>query len=70
MRKEDGAGISKYLRAMKLELTMIHYENVWPRSSQAPVTDLWRAEGTAELAEELALRNEVLCLWWRLQRPC
>lgn len=70
MRKEDGTGISKYLRAMKLELTMIHYENVWPCSSQAPVTDLWRAEGTTELAEELALRNEVLCLWWRLQRPC
>ncbi|KAK7807461.1 hypothetical protein U0070_025093, partial [Myodes glareolus] len=58
MRKEDGTGISKYLRAMKLELTIIHYENVWSCSSQAPVTDLWRAEGTTELAEELALRNE------------
>lgn len=35
MRKDYGVGILKYLRAVKLELTMIHYEKAWPCSSQA-----------------------------------
>ena len=55
----NALGISKSLRAveLKLELTMIHHENLWPCSDQVPMTDLGLAEGITALEEELALKG-------------
>ena len=55
----NALGISKSLRAveLKLELTMIHHENLWPCSDQVPMTDLGLAEGITALDEERALKG-------------
>uniref|UniRef100_A0A8P0PJ91 Uncharacterized protein n=2 Tax=Canis lupus familiaris TaxID=9615 RepID=A0A8P0PJ91_CANLF len=52
-------GIWKSLRAveLKLELTMIHHESLWPCSGQVPMTDLELAESITALAGELALNG-------------
>uniref|UniRef100_A0A8C6DH04 RRM domain-containing protein n=1 Tax=Moschus moschiferus TaxID=68415 RepID=A0A8C6DH04_MOSMO len=42
---------------LKLELTMIHHENLWPCSDQVPMTDLGLAESITALEEELALKG-------------